>query len=95
MKLLFGVDSKDMNGCPKIMKKSVYNDLKLQSKDWFLDAEIMIKIKERDYKLGEVPVVSKDREGGKSSVNWKTAFEFLNNIIKYRLYFLKIILDNV
>ncbi|MDD5499602.1 MAG: glycosyltransferase family 2 protein, partial [Candidatus Nanoarchaeia archaeon] len=84
VKLLFGVDSKDMNGCPKIFKKEAYEKLNPESKDWFLDAEIMIKLKKNNLKFGEISVVSKDREGGKSSVSLLTGFEFLKNIFKYR-----------
>ncbi|MEK6852330.1 MAG: glycosyltransferase family 2 protein [Nanoarchaeota archaeon] len=83
--LLFFINLKDVNGCPKIMKREVYEALKLQSNDWFLDPELIIKAKRKRYKIAEVPIIFRKREKGKSKVNYKTAFEFLKNIIKYRL----------
>jgi len=82
MRILFGVRSTDVNGCPKIMKNEVYKSLNIKSKDWFIDPEIMIKCKRKLYKVGEVPVISVKRREGTSNVNWKTVFEFIKNIIK-------------
>lgn len=83
--LMFGVRSSDINGCPKIMKREVYLKVMPQSKDWFIDAEIMIKLKRFGYTFSEVPVVSKKREKGKSKVRLATAFEFVKNMLKARL----------
>ncbi len=85
MFLFFGVKSKDVNGCPKIMKKEVFQALRINSYDWFIDAEIMIKCKRKRFKVLEIPVISSDRDSGKSNVNYGTAFEFLKNIMKYSL----------
>ncbi|HIH17782.1 MAG TPA: glycosyltransferase family 2 protein [Nanoarchaeota archaeon] len=83
---LFFMNLKDINGCPKIMKEEVYRNLNLQSRDWFLDPELIIKAKRKGYKILEVPIIFKKRERGKSNVGFiKTDFEFLKNIIKYRL----------
>ena len=40
-----GLGSIDINGSPKIMPRNYMERMQLQSKDWFLDAEIMIKAK--------------------------------------------------
>jgi len=82
---LFFINLRDINGCPKIMKREVYESLNLQSKDWFLDPELIIKAKQRRYKIDEIPIIFKKREEGTSNVKLSTTFEFLKNIIKYRI----------
>ena len=67
------------------MKREVYESLHLQSRDWFLDPELIIKAKRKRYKILEVPVIFKKREKGKSKVDLKTPIEFSKNILKYRL----------
>ena len=86
MKILFGINSKDMNGCPKIMKSEVYKSLNIMSKDWFIDAEIMIKCGRKGYKIKELPVNPTERKAGMSKVNFMTSLEFAKNILKYRLF---------
>ena len=83
--LFFGVNNKDINGCPKITKGNLLKNLKLESKDWFLDAELMIKAKRNKYKLIEIPAEYKKRIGGKSKVKFYTILEFLKNMIKFKM----------
>ncbi len=82
---LFAITLTDINGCPKIMKKEVYEAINPQSRDWFLDAEIIIKASRKKYKILELPVISRKRQKGRSKVNFRTSFEFLKNILKYRM----------
>ncbi|AQS59279.1 glycosyltransferase family 2 protein [Desulforamulus ferrireducens] len=79
----FKVNVGDINGSPKIMTRYCYEQLGLTSKDWFLDAEIMLKAHDLALKIGEVPVVFRRRQGGSSSVRLKTLWEFLRNIAAY------------
>jgi glycosyltransferase involved in cell wall biosynthesis len=85
MRAFFDVDSHDTNGCPKIMKSEVFNSLNLESKDWFLDAEILIKCRKNNYLFKEIPVNSFSRKAGKSKVNWSTSIEFMKNILLFKL----------
>ena len=82
--LFFPVQTKDVNAAPKIMTRESYQKLKLACKDWFLDAEIMIKSQRLGYKVSEVPVTSEYRKGGGSKVRGSTVFEFLKNLLKYK-----------
>lgn len=84
MLLLFRINIKDVNGCPKIMRREVHKSLNLQSNDWFLDPELIIKAKRQKYKIFEVPVIYKKRKGGKSKVDLKTPFEFFKNMLRYK-----------
>lgn len=83
-RLLFGVNSIDINGSPKIFKKRWLELLAPVSKDWFLDAELMIKAKLLGMSVNEVPVAFMPREGGKSNVSMITVLEFIYNAVRYR-----------
>lgn len=80
----FKVNVRDINGTPKIMTRKCYESLNLSSKDWFLDAEVMLKANSLAVPLGEVPVVFRQRQGGSSNVKIKTVWEFLRNMAAYR-----------
>ena len=83
--LFGGLGSIDINGNPKIFPSSFLAPMHLQSKDWFLDAEVMIKAKRLGLKVFELNVIAQMREGGKSNVRTSTVKEFINNLIQYRL----------
>lgn len=83
--LFFPVHSADVNGCPKIFTRAAYEAIRPQSKDWFLDAEIMIKAHRLGLRVEEIPVIFYPRASGKSKVRWKTVVEFALNMFRYRL----------
>lgn len=86
MRIFFGVQSRDINGCPKIMKSDVYKSLNIKSSDWFIDPEILIKCKRKGYKIKEVSVTPIDRKAGVSKVSFRTTLEFIKNIFRYRIW---------
>jgi len=84
-RFLFSWKVKDVNATPKIMRREICQKLDLVSKDWFLDAEVIIKCTKMRCKVGEVSAIFHKRETGKSEVNFYTILEFLKNMIRYRL----------
>lgn len=80
-----GVHSKDVNSKPKIISRSTYEKLDLRSDDWFVDAEIMIQAGRHRVRIHEFPVEFLELEGRKSFVKAAAVFEFLKNLIVYRL----------
>ena len=80
-----GIKSKDVNSKPKIFTRKAYELMKLQSDDWFIDAEIMLRINENAMKFYEFPVEFYELSGRASFVKFKAVFEFLNNLISYKL----------
>ncbi|GAB6180754.1 hypothetical protein JCM14036_20730 [Desulfotomaculum defluvii] len=80
----FKVNVGDINGSPKIMSRKCYEQLNLSAKDWFLDAEVVLKSQHLNYSIGEVPVMFHRRMGGSSSVRISTIWEFFKNIFLYR-----------
>jgi glycosyltransferase involved in cell wall biosynthesis len=83
--ILFGnLGSIDINGNPKIIPRDYLERMNLTSKDWFLDAEIMIKAKRLNLPVLELNVMAQMREGGTSHVRPGTCWEFVKNLAKYR-----------
>jgi len=83
--LLFDLPFYDINATPRVFRREWLEKLDLQSRDWFLDAEIMIKARNLGLSIKEVTIVFRRRKGGKSNVRLATVFEFVLNILKYRL----------
>jgi len=81
---LFRVSSTDINGSPKIMRGELLNVIQPVSRDWFIDAEIMIKAKYLNLSIGEVPIEFLHREKGSSHIRFTTIGEFLLNMFNYK-----------
>jgi glycosyltransferase involved in cell wall biosynthesis len=85
MQLVFGwLASLDLNGNPKILPREHVLAMALQSKDWFLDAELMIKSKHLGLRVIEFDVTGQLRRAGKSKVRLFTCWEFLKNMWRFR-----------
>ena len=83
-KLLFGLRIHDVNSKPKIIRRSKYELLNLESDDWFADAEIMIRAQEMGLSIGEIPVHFLINDTRGSFVKPAAIFEFMSNLFKYR-----------
>jgi glycosyltransferase involved in cell wall biosynthesis len=83
-KLLFGLQIHDVNSKPKIIRRTKYELLDLQSDDWFADAEIMIRAREAGLTIGEIPVHFALNDTRDSFVKPAALFEFMSNLIRYR-----------
>jgi glycosyltransferase involved in cell wall biosynthesis len=83
-KLLFGMRIQDVNSKPKIIRRSKYELLRLESNDWFADAEIMIRAHEAGLSIGEIPVHFLANDARGSFVKPAAIFEFISNLFKYR-----------
>ncbi|MBT5375872.1 MAG: glycosyltransferase family 2 protein [Nitrospinaceae bacterium] len=85
-KCLFpGINARDMNSKPKIMTREFYQNLNLQSDDWFIDAEIMIKARSLKMKIGEIETTFLSIDSRPSFVKPLAILEFLINLIGYRI----------
>ena len=81
--LFGGLGSIDINGNPKILSYDNLQAMRLVSRDWFLDAEIMIKAKYLGLRVIEMNVFARMREGGATNVRPQTCLQFLGNLWKY------------
>ena len=83
--LLFLTRWRDINAKPKFFTRDFYNNIELQSNDWFIDAEVMIYVIHKSFKVNEVLIKFKERDAGKSNVRLNTVYEFLKNMLSWRL----------
>jgi glycosyltransferase involved in cell wall biosynthesis len=74
----------DINGSPKILQREVLRSLDLQSKDWFLDPEMMVKSHYLGVGVLEMNVFARMRGSGLSHVRASTCIEFFTNLLRFR-----------
>lgn len=78
------IGSYDVNGSPKILPRQVMLDMKLESKNWLLDPEIMIKAGYMGVSVVEMNAFARMREHGESHVQVGTIWQFISTLLKYR-----------
>ena len=76
---------RDINAKPKLMTREAYKKMRLSCDGWFIDGEIMLECIRLDMNVAEVPTVFHKNEWRGSFVKMWTVFEFLYNMIKYRI----------
>ena len=79
-----GIGSKDANSKPKILKASAYEQMNLKSDDWFIDAEIMLNVRDKRMTFFELPIEFYELEGRSSFVKPAAIWEFIKNLYEYR-----------
>lgn len=84
VKFLFGLPIPDASGQPRIFKREAIDKHKIINKRWIIEIELPYVVKRRGYKIGFSPVEWRPRVGNKSKVKFFTAFEMLQDLIKYR-----------
>lgn len=87
VKLLFGTKAKDINCAMKIVSRKALKSIDLKSTGAFIDAELLIKLTRKKYKIKEVPVSHFPRKFGKASggninVIYKTFVEMMKFYFK-------------
>jgi len=80
-----GVQTPDVNGCPKLLSSATFEALQLSSTDWFLDAEAVLGAEKKRLIMVSSPATMKRREGGASKVKIRTLIEFFWNILRWKL----------
>jgi glycosyltransferase involved in cell wall biosynthesis len=74
----------DINGSPKIVHRDVIAAMDLQSTDWFIDPEMMIKAHYLGVRVLEMNVFARMRSNGLSHVRASACVEFFVNLLRYR-----------
>jgi glycosyltransferase involved in cell wall biosynthesis len=80
-----GLNARDMNAKPKVLRRDAYEKMNLESNGWFIDAEIMIEARYHSMKLGELPTEFRCLRNRASFVSYGAAMEFLWNLLLSRL----------
>lgn len=83
--LLFGINSFDINGTPKILKTDYLKKLRLSSENIALDLELLLHLKKEKKVWIEIPIFSKKRTSGASTTNIKSVLEMVYHMIRFRL----------
>jgi glycosyltransferase involved in cell wall biosynthesis len=74
----------DINGSPKILHRDAIGEMELQSKQWFLDPEIMVKAHYLGIRVIEMNVFARMRSNGLSHVHASTCVEFFSNLLRFK-----------
>ena len=80
-----GLPVRDVNAKPKILTRSAYERLSLQSDDWFIDAEILIQARRLGFRIGEMETEFLGLTGRRSFISMAAVVEFLRNLWRYRI----------
>ena len=76
--------SLDVNGSPKLLRRDILLSMRLTSKRWFLDPELMIKAHYLGLRVVELNVFARMRGTGLSNVRAATCWEFFRDLLVYR-----------
>jgi glycosyltransferase involved in cell wall biosynthesis len=74
----------DVNGSPKILHRDVIAAMNLQSRQWFLDPEIMVKAHYLGVRVLEMNVFARMRSNGLSHVRASACVEFFVGLLRFR-----------
>lgn len=80
------VDVYDINAKPKMFTREALSRLQLKSNDWFVDAEIILQATKGSFRIRQFPTVFLRNQKRSSFVNVTTLFEFMINLVTYRLF---------
>ena len=75
----------DVNGIPKLLPREALVAMRLESKGWLLDPEIMVKSRALGLRVIELNVFARMRGTGLSHVRPVTCWEFLSHMLAARL----------
>lgn len=78
------LDSLDVNGTPKILPREAVLAMRLESRNWFLDPEIMLKAHVMGLRVLEFNVFARMRGNGISHVRASTCWEFFRTLLVFR-----------
>lgn len=82
MRWVFGLASKDVNGPPKIISRSVLEAMRLKSEDQFLECEMMLKAERMGLTMCSLDVQFHKRHGGSSSIRWGDCLGYLRDLTR-------------
>jgi len=83
--LLFNIPFPDINGKPKLFKAEILKDIKIETKQWVIDLELVHKALRRGYKGMQVPVKHSIRKGTESTATFKKGLISLISLLEYRV----------
>lgn len=82
-KWLLGLDVKHVNSAFKVFKREVIEKIEFVSRGWFIDTEIVYRLKENNIPYTEIAVPLIDRSAGESTINLFTPVSMLKELIYF------------
>ena len=79
-----GLGTIDVNGTPKILLREILRGMRLESKNWLLDPELMVKAHYQGLRVLELNVFARMRGAGLSHVRASTCWEFISVLVQAR-----------
>lgn len=76
--------SLDVNGQPRLMRREVLHAMQLQSTNWLLDPEMLVKAHHLGVRVLELNVFARMRGNGLSHVRASTCWEFFKHLLRMR-----------
>jgi len=74
----------DVNGQPRMLRRDIAQQMDLQSTNWLLDPEMLIKAQHLRVRVVEVNVFARMRGNGLSHVRMATCWEFFTHLLDFR-----------
>jgi glycosyltransferase involved in cell wall biosynthesis len=74
----------DVNGQPRMLPRELLLDMRLESTNWFIDPEMLVKAHYMGARILEVNVFARMRGNGLSHVRATTCLEFFRGLIAFR-----------
>lgn len=76
-----------------VLKRNVINQIDIKSDGWFYQAELLHKLKKKEYAFSEIPVNFLPRQKGQSTVSLITSLGVLKEMVSYlfKFYFVNIL----
>jgi glycosyltransferase involved in cell wall biosynthesis len=81
---LFDLSYWDINGTPKVFPRACARLLRLISDDDLIDAEFSIVCREENYRVLEVPIISRGRHGARSTTGLRTAYRLYTSVFRLK-----------
>jgi glycosyltransferase involved in cell wall biosynthesis len=79
-----GIGTLDVNGQPRLMRRERWQEMELQSKNWLLDPEMVVKAHYMGMRILELNVFARMRSNGISHVRASTCWEFFVHLLRMR-----------
>lgn len=79
-----GIGTLDVNGQPRLMRRERWREMGLQSRNWLLDPEMVVKAHYMGMGVLELNVFARMRSNGISHVRVSTCWEFFVHLLRMR-----------
>jgi dolichol-phosphate mannosyltransferase len=79
-----GIGTLDVNGQPRLMRRERWQEMRLESKNWLLDPEMVVKAHYMGMRILELNVFARMRSNGISHVRVSTCWEFFVHLLRMR-----------